>query len=220
MKNWKSKIVVIALIACIMALSVASTTIAYFTDQESRTNTFTCGSGVEIELTEANDSGVYISAVPGQVTVQNPTVKNVGNDDVYVAGIITLKSNTIFLSDKISVGPAEGKVIITDFLSGGAFANDQQDFLVKATTNGTDVFTVYIIYKNTLPKDGIVQLFDGILVPNSWDRNQMQYMSDLTLTIDAYATQTVGFNSAEEAIKGAFGGGADSTNDHFANYFN
>lgn len=220
MKSLKTKIVVVALIACILAVSVASTTIAYFTDHDSKTNTFTYGGGVYISLSETNATGVYTVTSPGQVIDQQPTVKNVGKDDVYLGAIITLKSQTIYLSDQISVEPTAGKTLVTDFLSGGAFDDSQGDFKVKATTSGEDTFKVYIVYNKTLAKDESVKLFDGIRIPNGWDHDEMKYMEDLKVTIDTYATQSVGFSSAEEAMKGAFGGGADSTNNHFAGYFN
>jgi len=219
MTSWKRKLVVITLLACIFTAAVANTTIAYFTDQESKTNTFTYGGGVEIQLTETNSDSIYTVTAAGQVIDQSPTVQNIGADGIYVAGILTLKSGTKYLSDKVSLEAENGKTAITDFLSGGAFADGQSDFLVKATTNGTDTFTVYVLYKQPLASNASVQLFEGIRIPNGWNTEDMQYMSDLAVTIDAYATQTVGFTTVEDAMKGAFGGGADSTNNHFAGYF-
>ena len=220
MNKLKTKIVVIASIVCILAISIAGNTIAYFTDVKSTENTFTYGTGVKIRLTEQVESGNYTVTSPGQVLEQNPTITNEGDGEVYVAGIITLKSDTVFLSDKVSVGDEQGKLNIMKFFSGGAFAEDQTDFNVKATTNGTDTFTVYIVYKQKVAINESVELFDGILVPASWDYPEMKYMQALTVTINAYATQTVGFANADEAINGAFGGGADSTNGDFTGYFN
>ena len=220
MNKLKTKIVVIASIVCILAISIAGNTIAYFTDVKSTENTFTYGTGVKIRLTEQVESGNYTVTSPGQVLEQNPTITNEGDGEVYVAGIITLKSDTVFLSDKVSVGDEQGKLNIMKFFSCGAFAEDQTDFNVKATTNGTDTFTVYIVYKQKVAINESVELFDGILVPASWDYPEMKYMQALTVTINAYATQTVGFANADEAINGAFGGGADSTNGDFTGYFN
>ena len=219
MKSLKSKIVVVALIACILAVSVASTTIAYFTDHDLKTNTFTYGGGVSIALTEKSADGSYVISAPGQIIDQSPTVTNDSSDSVYVGAIITLKSTDHYLSHVVSLDGANDTVKMLDFFAGGAF-EDQSGFSLKATAPTLDTFKVYVVYNKTLAKDESVKLFDGIRIPNGWDHDEMKYMEDLKVTIDTYATQSVGFSSAEEAMKGAFGGGADSTNDHFAGYFN
>lgn len=48
----KKKVTAIALAVCILAVAVIGATMAYFTDTDSKTNTFTFG-GVDIELTES-----------------------------------------------------------------------------------------------------------------------------------------------------------------------
>lgn len=219
MKKMKNKIVVIALIACVLAISVASSTMAYFTDHEQKDNTFTFGGGVEITLTDKSTGGNFVVTAPGQVIDQSPTVTNVSNDPVYVGAIITLTSTSHYLSHEVSLNGEDGKTSILKFLSGGAFKEGQTDFVVKATAPTLDTFKVYVIYNSTLAKDKPLKIFDGIKVPNGWDSAEMQYLTDLKLTVDAYATQSIGFSTAEEAMQGAFGGGADATNDHFAGYF-
>lgn len=218
MRTFKNKAILIAVIACVLAVSMVGVTIAYFTDTADTENTFTFGGGVKITLTEKNTNGSYDVTAPGQQIEQYPTITNVGADSIYVASIITLENTANPLSEILSLDGANGTTKVTDFLSGGAFVAGQTEFLVKATQTG-NVFTVYIIRKATLAKDASVKLFDGIKLPAGWDSDEVSYMTDLKVTITAYATQTIGFENAEKAINGAFGGGADSTNSAFAGYF-
>lgn len=85
----KKKVTAIALAVCILAVAVIGATMAYFTDTDSKTNTFTFG-GVDIELTEKSekdeqnkihagtekDGGfTYDTVLPGLVYSKIPTVK-------------------------------------------------------------------------------------------------------------------------------------------------
>lgn len=228
----KKKIFVVALVVCIMAISIASASIAYFTDTESATNTFTAGN-VEIKLYETNDAGVetdvttvvdhkftYANKHPGQTVEKNATIKNVANDKAYVAGIITLGSGD---SADITTLLAEDAAVKA-FLTGGAM-NDATTKIVRDTTAKT--ITIYIVSADALAKDGTFVLFEDVVIPAKWDNAEMAKFANLTIDVKAYAVQSVGFEAdtansltaAEVAIKSAFGGGADSTNGDFEPYF-
>jgi predicted ribosomally synthesized peptide with SipW-like signal peptide len=107
----KKKIIVTALVVCIFVLSIASATIAYFTDTKDITNTFTVGN-VAIELDEnkviqddttgnyvANGSertteGINIptSLFPKQTISKDPTITNTGSESAYFGAVITIKN--------------------------------------------------------------------------------------------------------------------------------
>ena len=221
----KKKIFIVALVVCIMAVSIASASIAYFTDTESATNTFTSGD-VEIALYETNDEDeetdvttvtdhkfTYTNKYPGETFAKKPTIKNVANDAAYVAGIITLGSGdgadiTTLLDDAAAVKA---------FLTGGAM-NDATTKIVRDESAKT--ITIYIIAADAVAKDGTFVLFNNVEIPAKWDSAEMAKFANLTIDVKAYAVQKVGFNSAAAAIEAAFGGGADSTNDAFKPYFN
>ena len=61
----KKKVTAIALAVCILAVAVIGATMAYFTDTDSKTNTFTFGK-VDIDLTE--DSTDANGAVKGDMS--------------------------------------------------------------------------------------------------------------------------------------------------------
>ena len=83
----KKKLVTGALIAAFGAVAITGGTLAYFTDEENATNTFTVGN-VDITLTEPNWAGsgsqdapeVY----PGEALAKDPTVKNDGANPCFV----------------------------------------------------------------------------------------------------------------------------------------
>ena len=83
----KKKIIALALVLCMVAVAVVGGTLAYFTDDDSATNTFTVGN-VEIDLTEPNWDEVgekeAEDAYPGEPLAKDPTVENVGANPCFV----------------------------------------------------------------------------------------------------------------------------------------
>jgi len=98
----KKKVLSLCLVLALLALAVAGATLAYFTDTDEATNTFTVGN-VEIDLIESNihrattgadddtikaDAETYVEAVenilPGQWIPKAPYVVNTGANDAYV----------------------------------------------------------------------------------------------------------------------------------------
>ena len=76
------------LIACGLVVSVAAGgTVAYLTDAETATNTFTVGK-VKIDLEEpsypGNDSDEVKNIIPNQEIVKDPQIENTGNNDALV----------------------------------------------------------------------------------------------------------------------------------------
>ena len=91
--NTKKKIISICLAVCLIAIAVTGFSLAYFTDNDSKTNTFTVGN-VDIELVEPtweqNDNYVASSddansgltnVQPGVAYTKDPTVNNIGAND-------------------------------------------------------------------------------------------------------------------------------------------
>ena len=83
----KKKIIAVCLIVAMAAIAVVGGTLAWFTDDEEATNTFTVGN-VDITLTEPNWEGsgsqdapeVY----PGEPLAKDPTVTNDGANPCFV----------------------------------------------------------------------------------------------------------------------------------------
>lgn len=235
----KKKIFVVALVVCIMAISIASASIAYFTDTESATNTFTTGD-VNITLTEAAvmkdtangniiadpasarvENGIdftqYGSLFPMQSICKDPTINNVGSEQAYVGAIITIDNG----EDAVAGADVTKLLTFTDDTTASAdldsLAVNVDVFLVdlidsnKATISYAKVdgtVKIYIVVNAAVAgenADGDIDLFQSIKIADSWDNDQMVNLSDLEITVKAYAVQTAGFADADAAFQAAFG---------------
>lgn len=221
----KKKIVIVALVVCIFAMSIASATLAYFTDTEGATNTFTIGN-VDITLSEIDPSTnpaelkvidgttltgfTYENVYPTQSILKNVTINNVATDAAYVAGIIEISGiNSLLVTENDADATADA---VTDFLDGGVL-NDAAKATNKIVVKNDKIY-VYVIATAALTSadtDSVV-LFENVVIPGAWDNAAMKVFEDCEINVTAYATQTAGFTTAAEAIEGAFG-------DVFADYF-
>lgn len=81
----KKKIVALCLVLALALTAIGGATLAYFTDFETKTNTFTVGD-VDIQLNEEFNQGAVL--VPGAKDKNNVpkvvTVKNIGESDAYM----------------------------------------------------------------------------------------------------------------------------------------
>lgn len=229
----KKKIFVIALAACLLILSVAGTSVAYFTDTEQYTNTFTAGN-VNIELSEAkviadtngdlvadgtnrivvngavgitNDYGTIF---PGQSIYKDPTIENIGSEAAYIGAII-----------KITNDDAEADITdqldeisdVTSFITDLSTTNATVKYKIDSTDG---VITIYMVFTDAIANGASYKLFEGIKIPTTWNNAEMADCVGLNIVVNAYATQTKGFTSgAENAIQTAFG---TATGDAWAGY--
>ena len=88
----KKKIIALCLCIAMIAIAVVSGTLAYFTDDDSKTNTFTVGN-VSIVLNEPNwdttGAAEALDAYPGEALAKDPTVTNDGKNPCFVRISIT-----------------------------------------------------------------------------------------------------------------------------------
>lgn len=83
----KKKIISAALAVSMAAIAVAGSSLAYFTDNDEKTNTFTIGN-VDIMLTEPNwdatGSEEAKNMYPGEAVAKDPTITNMGKNPAFV----------------------------------------------------------------------------------------------------------------------------------------
>lgn len=222
----KNKIFRIAMAALLVVLSIAGTSMAYFTDVEEETNVFTAGN-VDIQLSikdnevnadasngdiELKDENVY----PGQEIDINAKIKNIGSEAAYVGAIITIANqNDVDLTKIITKdggttnGVANLPVSFANFLTG--LASDT-DYTVKYSTAAGGVNHVIYVIKDTALAGKTDTVTDSctilkkVVIPTEWDNAEMAIFNGMTLNVRAFATQTVGFETsgAEAAITTAF----------------
>ena len=195
-KNLKKKIFGITLVVGLLVISIVSTTMAYFTDTDTKTNVFTSGN-VEIDLNE--DIFISQNVYPGQKIANGATVANTGSEDAYVGVIITLD-------------PQAKKDLVLELFkdTDGDSTLGGTDYTVSYVEDGTNLTAIRIIYNNALVKGTSAAFFGQMNIPADWDNNEdvgnieMRMFVDLNMTVKAYATQIVGFNDATEALEKAF----------------
>lgn len=154
------KILAICLVIALAATAVIGGTLAYFTDDDEATNTFTVGN-VSIDLTEPNWEGTgkedAPEVYPGEALAKDPTVTNDGKNPCFVrisvtgldslmpAGMITYRTD--YVADKLGdnwVKHTDGYYYYTKVLEVGATTDALFDQIVIPTgvTNG-DATTEY-----------------------------------------------------------------------------
>ena len=218
----RKRIVALVMVAALALTSVIGGTLAYFTDTDDATNTFTMGN-VEIVLDEApveynpdgyewvedktasgrvdtntyGDEDGYL--YPGAVLPKDPTVHNTGLNDAYIRIKVTM--NPVVLA-----ALTEGEDGLTDPL-------DQ--FLAIANVDTTETCTWE--YEDDVIEDGLWTLtaryseivapgesttpfFTTVTIPTSFENNEdLDDDNPFTMEIVAEAIQAASFEDADEA---------------------
>ena len=179
----KKKIFMMTLAACLIVLSIVGTSLAYFTDTDAKTNVFTAGN-VDIELTyDETDTRLY----PGQTYKKVATIENVGTENAYVGLIIEVVTNgsSTFNLETIQ----------------NVFTVDGADTTAYAPT--AEGYAIYAVVNAALTVGNNATLTTNMAIPAAWN-TEMAAFNNLTVNVTAYATQTVGFDSAEAALAASF----------------
>lgn len=193
----KKKVTAIALAVCILAVAVIGATMAYFTDTDSKTNTFTFG-GVDIELTEKSEKDE-------QNKIHAGTEKDGGfTYDTVLPGLVYSKIPTVTVKE----GPAWVVVTVTvptiydhpDFFNGTA---NENDFVMEKKVVGEN--TVYYFYaKNPVNPNGSVTPFTEVKINPALTQNDVKNLPTFNVVVNAYGIQKEGFDDAKAAFAAAF----------------
>ena len=179
--NMKKKVAALGLVAA-MLLTSAGATLAYFTDKDDATNTFTVGN-VSIDLTEpkwdANGSKDAPEVYPGEALAKDPTVKNDGKNPCFVR---------ISVTGWDCLAPAGNITYRTDYVDD------------KLGDNWVKHEDGYFYYSKALAVGETTDaLFDQIVIPtkvtNGFDGNY-------SLVVKAEAVQAQGARPSFSAVEG------------------
>lgn len=184
----KKKILMLTVAACLIVLSIAGTSLAYFTDTDTKTNVFTAGNvAITLDYNEVNQH-LY----PGQ-TYSNTaaTITNVGSEEAYVGAIIEL---TVANFENVTDKAAAYATIISAFpgLAPTSY---------EVTATG---YKIYVVVADELASSANTTVFNNVTIPATWDHAEMNLFNRIDVKITAYATQTVGFDTAAQALAAAF----------------
>lgn len=215
MKNVKKTLTICL---CLMAVVTATVmgTLAYLTEQQAVTNTFTVGQ-VDITVNEAkvNADGTLIDGadrvtennyhlIPGQTYVKDPTMTvKAKSEEAYVRMMVTINCKSalddIFAPDGVN---------LTTIFNGYDATNW---FYETETTDATaDTITYEFRYKETVAptdndEDGqkddevLDALFDSFTVPGTLDGTNLKSIETLTITVEGHAIQAAGFDTDDAA---------------------
>jgi len=205
----KKKIFVAALVVCLAVISVAGSSVAYFTDTKQYTNVFTAGNGVALkiyvngsEYTQSNLEPPEVAAYPGQLTTQKVELQSTGTD-AYVGAIITFAKTSAptDLADIINKDGTDKDNYKTAAVASLLASLDTTNNDVRVSGDG---LTVYVIQKAAAVKDAKIKLFDGVSVPADWGNDEIAKFDDVSMSVVGYAVQTAGFSDAITALQAGF----------------
>lgn len=175
----KKRILVVAICICLCAV-IAGSTIAYFSDTQTKVNSFTVGKA-DVDLKEddwpENDpvdpTKPYKPEVkPGEEYAKKPYVVNNGTEEVYVR----IKVDGLDCLDAIT--------------------SDGADIVLKNldSTNWT-FYNGYYYYNSALKAtEQTTYLFEGIIIPTTLENNNTS--ADFAVTVTADAVQTAGYTGS------------------------
>ena len=178
------KILALALVVVLAVTAVTGATLAYFTDEDDATNTFTVGN-VQIDLTEpkwdANGSKDAPEVYPGEALAKDPTVTNTG-------------ANPCFVRVSVEGLDCLGENLMITYRTGyvdGALGTDWVEY------NG------YYYYTKVLAADEkTTALFDQIVIPTALTNEKGEEFPDsYDIDITAYAVQAQGAKPSFAAVQ-------------------
>lgn len=178
----KRKILLLASALCLVAILAVGGTLAYFTDDEEKTNTFTVGN-VDITLDEPNwdQSGSEDApeVYPTEPLAKDPTVENTGANPCFVR---------ISVTGWDCLAPAGNITYRTDYVDGKLGEN------WVLHTDG------YFYYSEVLPVGGKTDaLFDQIVIPADLENGNAE--TEFNLVVTAEAVQAQGARPSWSAVQ-------------------
>lgn len=215
-QKMKKKILSISLVVALLATGLIGATLAYFTDTEEASNTFTMGN-VDITLDEAkvdrvddawvagNDrvtSNEYEDIYPGVVLPKDPTVHNEGTYGAFVRTKITVDFNKLagMQEDKELFNNEAEDGDLTNILNidtaNWTFADYEVDFANRTVTYTYNYNTELASETDTEP------VFTEVSIPAHLTNEVITAygLNNFNIDIIAEAIQADGFNNVTEAF--------------------
>lgn len=192
MKNLKKVLVAASLCAAISATAIAGT-LAYFTDTETKTNTFTVGD-LSIILNEDWTPEDGLNIVPGRDMTKQPDVTLTGVNG-YVRIKVEVKAKNSIQQDALDA-----------LLAGEENKNISIDYNTSQWTKDGD----YYYYNSVLANGNTTgDLFTTVSIGDDLNDELEDISEGFDIVLTAYAVQEEGFEASEyasvlEAAKAAF----------------
>lgn len=222
----KKKILALVLCVALAAVAIVGGTLAYFTDTDDKTNTFTMGK-VDITLTEPNykpDSDEKLKVFPGESYAKDPTITVASDsEECWLVATVTISNFADLkkLYEKDTTGVKQdwglslagnGKMVSGGLAGYSAVPKTENDtagtmlsdgdgkevaFLTYENSETDDTITYTFYFKNPHKAGDTETLFTTVKIPSIIDNGDIS--EDLTITVEAYAIQKTGFNDVYAA---------------------
>ena len=209
------KAMLMTLCAIILVVATVFGTMAYLTSTDEVVNTFTVGNvAIKLDEAKANPDGSLVEGadrvkansyklLPGHTYNKDPmvTVLN-GSEASYIKMTVTFSK-----ADELDAIFAPSGANLTSIFNG----YDSTNWIYKDNTKDAtaDTRTYEFWYKEAVgaPTADVAldALFDSITVPGTITKEQLATIEGMTITVNAYAIQADGFDTADkawEAFKG------------------
>ena len=188
----KKKLLALVLVVALAATAVIGGTLAYFTDKEVATNTFTVGN-VDITLTEDKWVESNAKLIPGRVIEKNPTI-TLENDSERAYTFMEVKLSADF-AELLSKYAAVKKLDLTDAEDQKALINAWFVSAVKPKIMKIDLANKSVILGVLSAKNPgeSVTYFDQVTVPADLEGDLIDENGTYEIYITAYAIQAEGF---------------------------
>ena len=175
----KKKVLLVSLLVALLAVVIVGSSLAYFTANDEKKNTFTVGN-VKIEIVEEKwDEAVEAEEnkdmYPGQTIDKDPVVNNIGKNPAFI---------------RVSVSDLDqfGENAMITYATGGV-----EGKLGEGWVDGNDGF--FYFTKAVDPEAGTTALFETITIPASLENDT----TTKDVVVKAYAVQAQGIEAADPA---------------------
>ncbi len=198
----KKKILSICLVAVIAVLAITGASLAYFTDNEQKVNTFTLGD-VKIKLEESNwPTNDRFDVVPGVAYQKNPVVKNVGKNTAWIKVDVTLSDAKAFIKAVNNHFELAEFKLESIFTVDSEFDDKWKLVAQPELDEENDTLTYSYYYLNRLEKNqNTGSLFSEVTIPKQFNNADMKEIGpDFTITVTAHAIQDEPFENVDEAF--------------------
>jgi len=205
----KSKVLVLMLSAAALVAASVFGTMAYLTDTDNVTNTFTVGR-VEIVLDEADvktDGTLETNErvqenqyhlLPGHTYIKDPTVTvKAGSEESYVRMMVTVTFKNPLTDSQLATK-------LEEIFSG--YEAEIWNRAAKTVSEERNVITYeYRYYTTADDKSGpngdgkLEPLFTALTVPGTYTNETIEFLGGMSIVVNAHAIQSDGFDNADLA---------------------
>lgn len=210
----KHKALLLALCAVLLVAASVFGTVAYLTDTEAVTNTFTVGRvGLKLDEADVKPDGTLDTdkrvleneyhLLPGRTYIKDPTIYiDADSEECYLFVKVENGIKKIETTDSTKTIAAQMKDL-------GWVLIDEANGIYVLDKKGDKTYTVFgeaevEVFKTfTIDGDKVVNVPEGETVPDG--KYDLSDYEKAEVTVTAYAVQVAGFDNAEAAWKATFG---------------